>query len=404
MEDITTYNKYLVFNDDTLMIENLNIKSLAEKYKTPFFCYSANQIKDNYKNLKGSFKKIKPVICYAVKANFNKKILNLIAKLGLGADVVSKGELEQSINCNINRKKIVFSGVGKTEDEIIYALKEDIKQINVESEEELQEIARLASFTRKKVDISLRLNPDIDPETHSKISTGRLEDKFGITEDGINNIFKKYSNDSNLNINGISIHIGSQIKKISPFEKAFKKVRNLVIKLRTMGYTINTVDIGGGIGIVYDKKKDKIFKISDYANIVEKYFYDLDVEIILEPGRYLVGSSGILISKVVRIKKGQKKDFLIIDAGMNNLIRPSLYNAVHQIFPIKKSDIKKKYEVVGPICESSDIFKKDFESSKVNKDDFLIICSVGAYGSSMASNYNLRNIADEFIVDGKKIY
>ncbi len=404
MEDISTYNKYLAFNDDNLMIENLYLKSLAKKYKTPFFCYSANQIKDNYKNLKTSFKKIKPVICYAVKANFNKKILNLVAKLGLGADVVSKGELEQSINCNINRKKIVFSGVGKTEDEIIYALKEDIKQINVESEEELQDIIRLASIVGKKVDVSLRLNPDIDPETHSKISTGRLEDKFGITEDGINNIFKKYSNDSNLNINGISIHIGSQIKKISPFEKAFKKLRNLVIKLRAMGYKIKTIDIGGGIGIVYDKKKDKIFKVSDYANIVEKYFYDLDVEIILEPGRYLVGSSGILISKVVRIKKGQKKDFLIIDAGMNNLIRPSLYNAVHQIFSIKKGGIKKKYEVVGPICESSDIFRRDFESSKFNKDDFLIICSVGAYGSSMASDYNLRDIADEFIIDGKKIY
>ena len=404
MEDISTYNKYLAFNDDNLMIENLYLKSLAKKYKTPFFCYSANQIKDNYKNLKTSFKKIKPVICYAVKANFNKKILNLVAKLGLGADVVSKGELEQSINCNINRKKIVFSGVGKTEDEIIYALKEDIKQINVESEEELQDIIRLASIVGKKVDVSLRLNPDIDPETHSKISTGRLEDKFGITEDGINNIFKKYSNDSNLNINGISIHIGSQIKKISPFEKAFKKLRNLVIKLRAMGYKIKTIDIGGGIGIVYDKKKDKIFKVSDYANIVEKYFYDLDVEIILEPGRYLVGSAGILISKVVRIKKGQKKDFLIIDAGMNNLIRPSLYNAVHQIFSIKKSEFKKKYEIVGPICESSDIFRKNFQLPKLNKDDFLIICSVGAYGSSMASNYNLRDVADEFIIDGKKIY
>ncbi len=404
MKDISIYNKYLAFNDDALMIEHLYLKSLVKKYKTPFFCYSANQIKDNYKNLKKSFKKIKPVICYAVKANFNKKILNLVAQLGLGADVVSKGELELSINCNINKKKIVFSGVGKTEDEIIYALKKDIKQINVESEEELQDIIRLANNIGKKVDVSLRLNPDIDPETHSKISTGRLEDKFGITEDGINNIFRKYSNDSNLNINGISIHIGSQIKKISPFEKAFKKVRNLVVKLRTMGFKINTIDIGGGIGIIYDKKKDKIFKVSDYANIVEKYFYDLGVEIILEPGRYLVGSSGILISKVVRIKKGQKKDFLIIDAGMNNLIRPSLYNAVHQIFPIKKSDTKKKYEVVGPICESSDIFQKDFELSKLNKDDFLIICSVGAYGSSMASNYNLRDIADEFIIDGKKIY
>ncbi len=403
MNEVSNYNKYLAYEKGKLQIEKISLDKVMEKFDSPLFCYSVNQIRDNFFNLRDSFKKIKPFICYAVKANFNEKILKVISELGLGADIVSVGEFKKSLKSGIKSNKTVFSGVGKTDYEIKFALKRNIKQINVESEEELKEIEIQSKILKKRPNISLRLNPNVDAKTHDKISTGRLEDKFGINEEKVISIFKKYKNNKNINVNGISVHIGSQICKIQPFKNAFKKLRNLVLLLRKQNIFISTLDLGGGIGIIYNKKKDKIFKISEYAKLIEKYFADLGLEIILEPGRFLVGASGILISKVIRNKKGNKKDFLIIDAGMNNLIRPSLYSAHHKILAAKLSRLKKKYEIVGPICESSDIFEKNLKISKLNKNDFLVICSVGAYGSSMASNYNLRVPAQEILIDGTKI-
>ena len=403
MEKISNYNKYLSYKSGRLKIENIFLDDIALKYGTPTFCYSVNQIKDNLNNLKNSFSKIKPLICYAMKANFNKGIIKIMSKNNLGIDVVSKGELKQSMKYGIENKKIVFSGVGKTDEEINFALKNNIKQINVESEEELKEICNQAISFKRKINISLRVNPNVDAKTHHKISTGRSEDKFGISEDKIVKVFKYYKENKYLNINGLSIHIGSQICKIGPFRKAFKKIRNLILLLRKKNIFIDSLDIGGGIGIIYEAQKDKVFKISDYALLVENNFADLGIEIIIEPGRFLVGASGVLISKVIRIKKGKNKYFLIVDAGMNNLLRPSLYSSKHSIFPVKVGNKKIKYDVVGPICETSDIFRKSYLLPQQEKNDFIIICSVGAYGSSMSSDYNLRGFAKEVLVDGNRI-
>ncbi len=403
MQKVSNYNKYLSYKSGRLKIENIYIDDIALKYGTPTFCYSVNQIKDNLYNLKNSFSKITPLICYAMKANFNKGIIKIMSKNNLGVDVVSKGELKKSLECGIKNNKIVFSGVGKTDEEINFALKNNIKQLNVESEEELKEIGNQAISLKKKINISLRVNPNVDAQTHDKISTGRSEDKFGITEEKVEKIFKYSKENKYLNINGLSIHIGSQICKISPFRKAFKKIRNLILSLKKKNILIDSLDIGGGMGIIYEVNRDKVFKISDYALLVEDNFADLGIEIIIEPGRFLVGASGVLISKVIRVKKGKKKDFLIVDAGMNNLLRPSLYNSKHSIFPVKSGIKKIKYDVVGPICETSDSFRKSFLLSKQEKNDLIIICSVGAYGSSMSSDYNLRGFANEVLVDGNKI-
>ena len=403
MQKISNYNKYLSYKSGRLKIESIFLDEIALKYGTPTFCYSVNQIKDNLYNLKNSFSKIKPLICYAMKANFNKGIVKLMSKNNLGVDVVSKGELKESLECGIKNNKIVFSGVGKTDEEINFALKNNIKQINVESEEELEEIGNQAKSLKRKINISLRVNPNVDAQTHHKISTGRSEDKFGISEDNVVKIFEYYKDNKYLNINGLSIHIGSQICKIEPFRKAFTKIRNLILLLRKHNIFIDSLDIGGGIGIIYEAQKDKVFKISDYALLVENNFADLGIEIIIEPGRFLVGASGVLISKVIRIKKGKNKYFLIVDAGMNNLLRPSLYSSKHSIFPVKVGNKKIKYDVVGPICETSDIFRKSYLLSQQEKNDLIIICSVGAYGSSMSSDYNLRGFAKEVLVDGNRI-
>ena len=403
MKNVTKYNKYLEYKKDILFFDKINLEELSKKIKTPAYCYSVLQIKDNFEQLRKSFKKINPLICYAVKANFNHNIINTLSKLGAGADVVSKGELKQSLNNGVRANKIVFSGVGKTIDELEFAIFKNIKQINVESEEELNDIEEICKKKNKKIDIGLRVNPNVDAKTHSKISTGRYEDKFGIPENRIIKIFEKFNGNNFLKVNSLSIHIGSQITTLEPFSQAFKKLRKLTIELKKKNFFIKSLDIGGGIGVTYNEKKDKIFKISSYVELVERNFSDLDAEIILEPGRYLVGESGILLSKVVRLKKGEKKTFLIIDAGMNNLIRPSLYNAEHQIFPVRKKKIKKKFDIVGPVCESSDVFRKDFVTSELKQNNLIIISSVGAYGSCMSSGYNLRENAMEILIEGKKI-
>ena len=257
---------------------------------------------------------------------------------------------------------------------------------------------------KKRIDVGLRVNPNVDAQTHKKISTGRFEDKFGIPETKIMQIFEKYKDNKFIKINSVSIHIGSQIRNLRPFDLAFKKLRDLIINLQKKKFSIKSIDIGGGVGIVYNDKKDKIFSIYEYVKLIEKYFGDFKKQIILEPGRFLVGESGIILSKVIRVKKGENKNFVIIDAGMNNFLRPSLYNADHEIFPVKKVEGKKKYDIVGPICESSDIFKKNFLISELKQNDLIVISSTGAYGSCMASNYNLREEAKEILIEGNKIF
>ena len=401
---IKNINKYLSYKKNFLYFEEVLLKNIGEKFKTPIFCYSLSEIEDNFNSLKRSFKIIKPLICYAVKANSNKHILSFLAKKGSGADVVSDGELKKSIDNGIMPEKIVFSGVGKTENEIKYALKKKIKQINVESEEELNEISEIAESQSQKVNICIRVNPDIDAKTHYKISTGKSEDKFGIPNSRVVKLFDKFSNNKFININGLSIHIGSQINSIKPFKKAFEKIKKQVISLRKLGHTLEVLDLGGGIGIRYSEN-DKIINLKEYGRLIENFFSEMELEIIIEPGRSLVGSSGILLSKVIRNKTGENKNFIILDAGMNNLVRPAMYDAEHKIYPVQKKKTKlKQYDFVGPICETSDIFSKNISVQKLDKNDFVVICSTGAYGSCMASDYNLRGMAKEIIVKKKKNY
>ncbi|MEE2695320.1 MAG: diaminopimelate decarboxylase [Pseudomonadota bacterium] len=401
--NLSKYNRYLRYKNGELFIEDLSLKSISRKYKTPIYCYSVSQIEFNYKLLRDSFKKIRPLICYAMKANFNSYIIKILSKLGAGVDVVSLGELKKSMSNLVKNKKIVFSGVGKTLGELEYAIKKQIKQINVESLEELEEIDFICKKIRKKVDVCLRVNPDIDAKTHDKITTGRSEDKFGIPEENIRDIMENYKNNELINITGLSVHIGSQIERLEPFRIAFKKIRKQILNLRMNGCKIKKLDLGGGIGIAYSDKS-KVVDIKQYAELIEDFFSDLDLEIIIEPGRYLVGASGIILSKVIRIKEGKNKRFVIIDAGMNNIIRPALYGVYHNIIPTNLKDrVKEKVDIVGPICETGDFFAKDIMIKKLSKDDLVVICSAGAYSSCMASKYNLRDEAKEIFVKKKTI-
>ena len=394
----------LVYKNNSLFMEGVSCEKIGRGIGTPVYCYSTHEIKGNYESFQKSISEFDSMICYAVKANYNKYIISLLAKLGSGADVVSKGEIKLALSSGIKPEKIVFSGVGKTKEEIFYAIKHKIYQINVESIEELSEIEDLIKEKKikKKIDISLRINPDVDANTHKKISTGRSEDKFGISYHRVKEIFRRYKDNKYINLCGLAIHIGSQIIDIKPFDEAFSKLRTLILNLRDNGSDISRIDLGGGIGIVYSNNSTISF--NDYRDIIKKNFIDMDLKIIFEPGRSLVGSAGILVSKVIRNKKGEDNNFLIIDCGMNNLIRPSMYDSYHEIFPVilRKNEIVD-VDIVGPICESSDVFGKKRKIEKLEKDDLLVLCSVGAYGSCMSSNYNCRDVAMEVFIDGKKI-
>ena len=398
MVRINKISKSLKYVGKQLFINNVDCESIIKIHKTPIYCYSSSEIIENYNNFHKSLKKLNPLICYAVKANFNKEIIKMLGKIGSGADVVSKGELKLALDAGINPSKIVFSGVGKTKEEIIYALRKKIFQINVESEEELDEINDLAINKKTLVNISIRVNPDVDANTHKKISTGRSDDKFGIPISKVVEIFKRKNNYNNLKINGIAIHIGSQITKIDPFKNAFEKIKKLIIRLEKNNINIKNLDLGGGIGINYFE--NQVISLKKYSSIIKKEFGRMNIKLIFEPGRSIVGSAGFIISKVIRIKKGLGKNFLILDVGMNDLMRPSLYESYHHIIPMKKLNSKRSnYDIVGPVCESSDIFGYNRNLNEVKSGDYLVLCSAGAYGSCMSSNYNCRPLIKEIIVN-----
>ncbi len=393
----------LEYKHGTLHIENISCLSVIKNFSTPFYCYSITNFEDNFKRFKKYTQSLHPLICYALKANFNSNIISRLASMGAGADVVSIGELKVALKNGVDPKKIVFSGVGKTAEEIKYAIEKKILQINIESYEELVEIDEIAeSLGEKGINISIRVNPDVDANTHHKISTGRVEDKFGISIEKTKEIFTNKNKFKNVNINGLAIHIGSQITNLKPFKTAFEKIKKLIIFLKSKSVEISNLDLGGGIGINYSNNKQ--IDLKNYVKLIEENFKSFNLNIIFEPGRSIVGSSGLLISKVIRIKHGQNKKFVILDAGMNDLIRPSLYDAFHLIVPIKLTkNPLVSYDFVGPICESSDIFGKDRKMSRLNSGDFVAICSTGAYGSCMASNYNCRNLTSEIFIKGSKI-
>ena len=391
----------MIYKKNKLLIDGFDVGFLGKKFKTPVYCYSLKKIKDNILNLKNHFKKINPLICYAVKANTNLSILKEIKKHNLGADVVSIGELMKALKAGIKPQKIVFSGVGKTAAEIEYAVAKNILLINAESKSEILEIEKVAKAKKKSVNIGIRLNPNTDAQTLRQISTGKKENKFGVNQKIFLQLVNYLKKSKYLNLECLSVHIGSQILNHRPYQDMLKVVDKIIKK---SNHKFQYIDLGGGMGIDYNHDNSKL-DLEKYSKNIEKFLKKNSCQIIFEPGRSIVGNSAILITKIIYIKEGYKKDFVILDAAMNDLMRPALYSAYHKILPsIKTKRISKKsYEFVGPICESTDTFTTVKKYQKLNEKDFLVICDVGAYGTSLASNYNLRPKPIEILIKGSKI-
>ena len=378
-----------------LFVEGISIQKIIKKNKTPFYLYSEQQVKRNYLDFKKNFKRVDPLICFATKANTNLTIMSLLGRLGAGADVVSGGELLKALKAGIKPNKIVFSGVGKTEEELKLAIKKKILLINVESESEAILINKIGSKIKKIISIGFRLNPNVDAKTHKKISTGKAENKFGVSIKNFSYFYKNIKRFKYLKIDAVSVHIGSQILSDTPYKKTLdvlsKVIKDLNIKLKY-------VDLGGGFGIKYSKK-DKQIDLNNYAKLVYNFKKKLNCNIIFEPGRSIVGNTGVLVSKIQYIKRGLNKNFIIIDAGMNDFMRTALYDASHEIVPIIKTSQKDKepVEFVGPICETTCKFQKYNKYQKIKEGDFVAITDVGAYGSSLSSNYNTKPLIAEIL-------
>jgi len=383
------------------LVEGVKVKNLVKKFNTPIYCYSYKRLKTNIDNFKKNFKSFNPLVCFSVKSNTNVSLLREIKKLGFGADVVSVGELMIALKAGIKPKKIVFSGVGKTSKELSYSIKKKILLINTESKSEIIEIEKIAKSQKKIVDIGIRLNPEIDAKTLDQISTGKKENKFGVVENTFLKLVKYSQNSKYINLKCLSVHIGSQIVNNKPYEKMLKVVDKIIKK---SNHKFAYIDLGGGIGISYNNKIKKL-NYKKYNFVVNNFLKNHKSKIIFEPGRSIIGDTGILISKVTYIKKTKNKDFIILDTAMNDLMRPALYGSQHQIITVLKKNKKsnKTYEFVGPICESTDKFLtvKNFE--KLNEKDLIIICDVGAYGMSLSSNYNVRPKPIEVLIKGSKI-
>ena len=382
-------------------IENCSINKVIEKFETPIFCYSQKKIKENINNFKKNFKSFSPIICFSTKSNSNLEILKEIKRNGLGADVVSKGELMIALKAGISSKKIVFSGVGKTRSELIYAIEKNILLINCESKSEILEIERIAKLKKKKVDIGIRLNPNTDAKTLKQISTGKKENKFGINEKTFIEVSRYIKDSKFLNLKCLSVHIGSQILDHKPYQKMINVLDKLIKK---MDFSFEYIDLGGGMGIDY-KKDNKKFDFKKYNQIIKKFLVNHKSKIIFEPGRSIIGNTAILVSKILYIKENSKKDFIILDAAMNDFMRPALYGAKHKIIPLKKINkiTNKTYDFVGPICETTDKFLSTTKFQKLNEKDYIIICDVGAYGTSLSSNYNIRPKPAEILIKGSRI-
>jgi diaminopimelate decarboxylase len=389
--------------EDRLFAENIDVTALAEQVGTPFYCYSTATLRQHYTRLKEAFSQNDVTICYSVKANSNLGVIATLADLGSGADVVSEGELRRALLSGIPAEKIVFSGVGKTEAEMAFALNADIAQFNVESRAELEQLSEVATRVGKTARISLRVNPDIDAGTHEKISTGKAENKFGIAWDEAESSYAKAATLSGLEIVGIDIHIGSQITELAPFKNAFIKVAGLLKKLTDAGHKITTLDLGGGLGIPYAPDDVHPPTPEDYANLISEIFGDSGCRIFLEPGRLIAGNAGILVTSVIRTKKGEAKNFIIVDAAMTELMRPTLYGAYHDIQPvITNTNDEDVWDVVGPVCETGDFLGSERSLPEPQQGDLLAIFSCGAYGASLGSSYNTRLSAPEVLVDSEK--
>ena len=386
---------------NNLFVEKLSIKNILKKNKTPFYIYSESQIAFNFLKFANTFKKTDPLICFAAKSNSNLNILRVLGKLGAGADVVSGGELLKAIKAGIRPDKIVFSGVGKTEEELKIAINKKILLINCESESEAKLVNNLSKKLRKKVSIGFRLNPNVDAKTHKNISTGKAENKFGLSIKNFKVFLKTVKTFKNVKLEALSVHIGSQILNDTPFRKTLNVMSKLIKELKL---NLKYVDLGGGFGINY-ADKEKPINLSKYSKLVHNFSKKLNCKIIFEPGRSIIGNTGLLISKIQFIKKGANKNFIILDAGMNDFMRPALYEAFHKIIPISKksSRMKGKIEFVGPICETTCKFGVYKNYPKINENEFVAITNVGAYGSSLSSNYNTRPLVAEILINKNKL-
>ncbi len=390
------------YKKNKLHIENLLVDRVIKKFGTPTYCYSYNQLKDNILKFKKNFNNINPLICFAVKANNNIKILKEIGKLGLGADVVSRGELIAALESKISPNKIVFSGVGKTYEEILFASQKKIFLINAESQSEIKTIVKVAKKTKRRINIGLRLNPDVDAETIKEITTGKNSNKFGLSSGEVIKLINYCKTSKFINLKCLSVHIGSQILNHKPYLKMLKAVQKIIDK---SNYQFEYIDLGGGMGINYHDN-NKELNYNRYSLEIHKFIKKNNTKIIFEPGRSIIGNSGYLLTKIIYIKKTGKINFVIVDAGMNDLMRPALYKAYHKVIPSRKTKRKifKRHDFVGPVCETTDKFISLKSYQKLNEGDNIVICDVGAYGKVLSSNYNLRLDTNEILIKNSKVF
>tara|TARA_B100000900_G_scaffold74911_1_gene59787 strand:+ start:1448 stop:2683 length:1236 start_codon:yes stop_codon:yes gene_type:complete len=390
----------LEYKNNKLIFDNLDLSETCKKFTTPFYIYSENLIRKNIQEYMSNSND-RNLFCYSVKANSNLSILKIIVSEGMGFDVVSKGELYRAIKAGADTKKIVYSGVGKTRDEIKYALANEILCFNIESESELYVLNNEAALMNCSAPVSIRVNPDVSVKTHPYISTGMKENKFGIAFNKALSVYKKAKTLSNINIIGIDFHIGSQITSIEPYIDSVKSIKKLITELKQENISITHVDVGGGLGINYDN--DSIIKKSEYTKTLTDSLSDTNAKIIFEPGRSIIGDCGLLVTKIEYVKETSTKNFMIVDASMSELIRPPLYGAYHKITPIIKRETQHKtYDVVGPVCESADFLGKDRKLNSM-ESEFLVVEDVGAYGFVLSSNYNTRPRPAEYIISDGKI-
>ena len=392
------------YKNGRLHAEDVALDTIAEEIGTPFYVYSTATLSRHFNVFADALRGMNAMVCYAVKANSNQAVIRTLAALGAGADVVSGGELSRALKAGIKTHKIVFSGVGKSDAEIEAALNAGIKQLNVESEPELARISVIAQRLGVTAPVALRVNPDVDAGTHEKITTGRKENKFGIEWTRAHEVYKKAASLPGIKAQGLAMHIGSQLLDLKPFRDAYVRAGDLVAMLRADGLDVETLDIGGGLGIPYgDEDEADAPDPESYAEVVRETVGNLGLELILEPGRMIAGNAGLLVTRVVYVKEGATKTFLIVDAGMNDLIRPTLYNAFHNIVTVAEPDRdgeRVDVDIVGPICETGDTFAKNRRLPPVNAGDLLAVRTTGAYGAVQASTYNTRPLVAEVMVNG----
>lgn len=390
------------YHNGLFHIENVDIKKISDTIGTPFYAYSTAAFTDAFRQYQSAFAELNATICYAMKANSNQAVIKNFASLGAGVDVVSEGELRRALQAGIPGSKITYSGVGKTENEIKLALDADVLSFNVESEPELHRLSAIAHARGQSAAIALRVNPDIDAKTHAKISTGKSENKFGIPISSARAVYAEAARLPGITVSGVDMHIGSQITDLQPFDDAFKLLAEFVVILRRDGHTIDHLDLGGGVGVNY-RSDQKIIDINDYAALIKKHLGTLGAHIILEPGRSLVANAGIIVTRVEYVKQGEGKIFVIVDAAMNDLIRPTLYEAYHEIKPHKAASPTVPMttaDIVGPVCESGDYLALGRTLSLPREGDLLAVMSAGAYGAVQSGTYNSRPLIPEVMVSG----